>query len=86
MSDFKLIVNSAVDAGDEHLEANIVKFDVVEGTPSEDEVSDFLMERSTSVCNISYSTEEKAGYFVDLNFEYKAGQMVSSSDSGHNEL
>lgn len=83
MSEFELKVTSVSDGGDDFIEADLVKFEVIVGEPEEHDVCKFLESFSTSACNISYNTKTKSGRLTDLNFEYEVGQTVSTAIAEH---
>ena len=77
-SEFIFKITSISDCGDERADADLVKFDVIDGEPSELEVTDFLESFCTSACNISYNSNSRSGELVDLNFEFCVGQSVNT--------
>lgn len=79
MHEFKLQITSVKDDGNEKYDANSVTFDVITGTPTAAEVVSLIDGCSSSVCNIDYNDEVQAGCFIDLNFEYSVGQVLTNT-------
>lgn len=85
MHKFKLQITSVKDDGNEMFDANCVNFDVIAGTPTAAEVASLIELSSNSVCNIDYNDEVRAGCFIDLNFEYSVGQVLTNTQTGLHE-
>lgn len=72
----ELEITQVQDSGNEIMEADEVRFKVVLGDPTEQEISDYLSLNATSVVNLSYWKNDKSGMFIDLNFEFKKGKKL----------
>ncbi|MCG9575422.1 hypothetical protein L1D14_04145 [Vibrio tubiashii] len=77
MANIKLEVTQVRDSGNEFMEADEVRFKVISGEPTEQEISDYLTANATAVTNLSYCKDDKSGMFIDLNFEFQKGKIVT---------
>ncbi|WP_158147817.1 hypothetical protein [Vibrio fluvialis] len=76
MTMIELEITQVQDSGNEIIDADEVRFKVVSGDPTEQEISNYLSLNATSVANLSYRKNDKSGMFIDLNFEFKKGKRL----------
>lgn len=77
MASIELEITQVQDSGNDLMEADEVRFKVVSGEPTEQEISEHLMENATAVTNLSYWKDDKSGMFIDLNFEFQKGKIIT---------
>lgn len=70
-------ITSVKDSGNEMIEAALVCFEVINGEGDKREIYELIENNATSACNIYYCEDDKAGSFVDMNYEFKQDQVVS---------
>jgi hypothetical protein len=70
-------ITTVKDSGNEMMEADLVSFEVVKGEPDKDDINQLIESNSTSVCNISYREDDKAGSFIDMTFEFTKDQILN---------
>lgn len=63
----------------EMIEADLVSFEVINGEGDKRGIYELIENNASSACNIYYCEDNKAGNFVDMNFEFKQDQVVISS-------
>lgn len=77
MANIELEITQVRDSGNELMEADEVRFKVISGEPTEQEISDYLTANATAATNLSYWKDDKSGIFIDLNFEFQKGKIVT---------
>lgn len=77
MANIELEITPAQGSGNELMEADEVRFKVISGEPTEQEISDYLTANATAATNLSYWKDDKSGMFIDLNFEFQQGKIVT---------
>lgn len=73
----EIIITSVKDSGNEMMEADLVSFEVLKGQPSKDDINQMIENNTTSICNVFYREDDKAGSFIDMNFEFSKDQVIS---------
>ena len=58
-------------------DADTVHFKVIKGHLNEEDAYDYVAVCATSSCSFDFNEETQTGTFIDLNYEFEAGKILS---------